>query len=125
MNNQKYRLIDMKYIDMYHFDMFEGKFIDIEQECSEGIYIYANVSNFDSESYDDSDVRVYAHSFGDLYCPDEYELFLGEETEAYLKEEILNFVHKYKNYFIEIDKMRWNSLMDHMDLLKKRSGAEE
>ena len=73
----KYELVEVKFIDMYHFQMYEGKFKDIEllENGYEEKYIYANVSNFDTETYEGSDIRIYAHSYEDLYCAEDYELY--------------------------------------------------
>lgn len=90
----KYALIEVRFIDMYHFQMYEGKFLDVTQtECGYGEkYIYANISNFDGVSYEDSEVRIYAHSYEDMYCATDYELvnLYSDELCKYLKEKILN-----------------------------------
>jgi len=89
----KYELVDVKFIDMYHFQMYEGKFRDVEQAESghEEKYIYANVSNFETETYEESEVRIYAYSYEDLYCAEDYELLnlYTDELCKYLKLEIL------------------------------------
>jgi len=89
----KYELIDIKFIDMYHFQMWEGKFKDLEQEKYQNkeVYVYANVSNIDTKTFEESDVRVYAHSFETLYCAEDYELYnFGNDVLEYFKEMILN-----------------------------------
>lgn len=96
---ERYKLIEVKYIDMYHFQMYEGKFQDLEQLINnEEIYIYANVSNFETEKYEDSEVRVYAHSYEKLYCAEDY--VLGEFYSP-MKAPILDY---FKNAIME--KMR-------------------
>ena len=90
---KKYELVEIKFIDMYHFQMYEGKFKDaaqLESGHSEK-YIYANVSNFETETYEESEVRIYAHSYEDLYCAEDYELIAlyNDELCEYLKSEIL------------------------------------
>ena len=92
----QYKLIDIKFIDMYHFQMWEGKFKDLEQEKYQNkeVYVYANVSNIDTETFEESDVRIYAHSFEELYCPEDYELYELErrdETKE-MKREILDAI---------------------------------
>ena len=81
------KLINLKYIDMYHFQMWEGKFQDLEQNTP--TFFYANVSNFETETFEDSDVRVYAHSYEDLYSPEDYELRVPDVVEKKIKETIL------------------------------------
>jgi len=77
--------------------MYEGKFEDVTQAESghEKKYIYANVSNFDTETYEESEIRIYAHSYEDLYCAEDYELislYDDDELCDYLKSEILKNV---------------------------------
>ena len=73
--------------------MYEGKFKDVSQAESghSEKYIYANVSNFETETYEESEVRIYAHSYEDLYCAEDYELTTlhNDELCEYLKSEIL------------------------------------
>lgn len=73
---ETYKLVDVKFIDLKHFQMYEGKFQDMEQlkHHAKEVYIYANISNFETEKYEDSEVRVYAHSYENLYCAEDYEL---------------------------------------------------
>lgn len=90
----KYELVEVKFIDMYHFQMYEGKFKDVEQleSCHKEKYIYANVSNFETETYEESEIRIYAHSYEDLYCAEDYELcglYNDNKLCEYLKQEIL------------------------------------
>lgn len=94
MTKENLKLEDMKYIDMYHFQMWEGKFLDTEQEGRE-IYIYANVSNFETETFEESEVRVYPYSYEDLYCADDYAMLIGNrDLEAYLKQTLLDNIPK-------------------------------
>ena len=89
----KYELVEVKFIDMYHFKMYEGKFRDVEQsESGNGEkFIYANVSTFEAASYEESEVRIYAYSYDELYCAEDYELcnLYIDELCKYLKSEIL------------------------------------
>ena len=94
MENKKYELVEVKFIDMYHFTMYEGKFLDKEQLDAghPDTYIYANVSDFETETYEESEVRIYAHSYENLYCAEEYELLALYDVPRlcdYLKKEIL------------------------------------
>lgn len=90
------KLINLKYIDMYHFQMWEGKFQDLEQNTP--TFIYANVSNFETKAFEDSDVRVYAHSYEDLYSPEDYELRVPDDVERKIKEVILAELFKKPEY---------------------------
>ena len=92
----KYELVEVKFIDMYHFKMYEGKFRDVEQTTSGNgeKFIYANVSTFEAASYEESEVRIYAHSYEELYCAEDYELhglynLYNDKLCEYLKSEIL------------------------------------
>lgn len=94
MERSKLKLVEVKFIDVYHFQMYEGKFLDTTQLESgyEEKYIYANVSNFDTETYEESEIRIYAHSYEDLYCAEDYELinlYGDNELCEFLKSEIL------------------------------------
>lgn len=98
-------LVDIKFVDMYHFQVYEGKFVDLTQEESgnEAKYIYANVSNFETEKFEDSEVRIYAHPYEDLYCAEDYELcnlYLDEELCDYIKTEILKEIGLERQDFI-------------------------
>lgn len=92
--NEKYELVEVKFIDMHHFQMLEGKFRDVEQSENghSEKYIYANVSTFEAPTYKESEVRIYAYSYSDLYCAEDYELMnlYNDELCQYLKTEILN-----------------------------------
>lgn len=99
MENKKYELVEVKFIDMYHFKMYEGKFLDIEQLNAghPDTYIYANVSNFETKTYEESEVRIYAHSYEDMYCAEDYELLSLYDVPRlceYLKREILKNIKK-------------------------------
>lgn len=94
-----FKLEEVKHIDMYHFDLYEGKFVDIRQ-TENGFapqYIYANISSFEGKSYEESGVRIYAHSFAEMYDADAYELTNLEASDSqagnslceFLKAEIL------------------------------------
>ena len=102
------KLIDLKYIDMYHFQMWEGKFQDLKQNTP--TFIYANVSNFETESFEDSDVRVYARSYEDLYSPEDYELNISEEVEKKLKEMILGKLNETL-----FESLRFTEICPHCD----------
>ena len=91
---RKFELVEIKFIDMYHFQMYEGKFRDLSQVESgnEEKFIYANVSNFETTLYEESEIRIYAHSYEDLYCAEDYELinlYGDNELCHYIKTEIL------------------------------------
>ena len=91
---RKLELVEVKFINMYHFQMYEGKFRDLSQAESghEEKFIYANVSNFDSMLYEESEIRIYAHPYEDLYCAEDYELinlYGDNELCHYIKTEIL------------------------------------
>lgn len=94
----KYELVEVKFIDMYHFQMYEGKFRDLEQTENghEEMFIYANVSNFDSRTFEESTVRIYARSYEELYSAEEYELvnLYNDALCEYLKAEILKNMGK-------------------------------
>lgn len=89
----KYELVEVKYIDMYHFQMYEGKFRALEQAENghDETFIYANVSNVDSHTFEESAVRIYAHSYENLYSAEDYELvnLYSDELCEYLKAVIL------------------------------------
>lgn len=94
-----YELVDIKCIDMCNFQMYEGKFKDIKQSKNghKEIYIYANLSNLETELLEDSELTIYAHSYEDLYCACDYELIsLYEDDELceWLKSEILNEIEE-------------------------------
>lgn len=95
----KFRLVSIKYINLGHFQMWEGKFQDVEQKehWDRDVYVYANIGNNETETFEESDVRVYAHSFETLYCAEDYELIrfyspMLNETLNYFKEEILKAI---------------------------------
>ena len=97
MSKEKFRLVETKFIDMFHFNMYEGKFQDMEQKeyQNRDVYVYANLSDFDTRTYEESEVRVYAHSFDTLYCAEDYELNnLDQATLGFFKETILREINK-------------------------------
>ena len=86
-------LVEVKHIDMFHFAMYEGKFEDANQAKNgcPPIHIYANLSDFDGTTYKESPVRIYAHSYAELYDAASYELVALESDQMlceYLKAEI-------------------------------------
>lgn len=87
----KFKLVEAKYIDMRHFQMIEGKFLDLEQREYQhrDVYVYANLSNSETE-IENSDVRYYAHSFDNLYCAEDYELHNLEAYDSEIKTELIN-----------------------------------
>ena len=97
----KFELVEAKYIDMYHFQMIEGKFLDLEQKEYQHrkVYVYANLSNFESE-IGNSDVRYYAHSFENLYCAEDYELYNFKAYDKEVKSELIK-TDIYKEKFAE------------------------
>lgn len=88
---QKLKLIEVKFIDMFHFQMIQGKYQDMEQleYQNRETYVYANISNFDS-TMEESEVRFYAHSFDELYCAEDYEIYGFGSCVNDIKEELLN-----------------------------------
>ena len=98
MNTNRFELIEVKPIDMYHFQMLEGKFRDTDQDVE--TYIYANVSNFDTETFEESEVRIYSSSYEDLVNPEEYELCameVGHVITDELKEKLMGKVKTEKD----------------------------
>lgn len=77
-------LIETKKINMFHFDLLEGKFEDLTQaECGHPqTFFYASISNHETDNYAGSTVRIYAHSFDEMYCAEEYELYGLESDES-------------------------------------------
>ena len=90
--SKDFKLVEVNFVDMYHFKMWEGKSQDLRQaENGNEIYVYANLSDHDSKTIEESDVRVYAHPFEGLYYAELYELFsFGDDTLEYFKQEILD-----------------------------------
>ena len=88
--NHKYRLEgSVRLVAMFNFQLWEGKFRDLEQEGRD-VFIYANVSDFDSPSFEESDVRAYAYPYDELYCADEYEIRIRDKgEEEYIKNVLL------------------------------------
>ena len=95
----KWKLIDVKYIDMYHFQIYEGKFQNMEEleMNNKELFAYANISNFDSKSFAESEVRVYPFSYEDMYDPEAFEVN-ATRYEAYFKRCILEYIHKAEEY---------------------------
>ena len=56
-------------IDMCHFKMYEGKCQDMEQ-AKNGleVFVYANISDYETDTFEKSEVRAYAYLFEKLYC---------------------------------------------------------
>lgn len=96
-----FKLIEVKYIDMFHFQLYEGKFQDMEElsGSEKEVYIYASISNLETKNFHDSEVRIYAHSFEDLYDASNYELEnFDDKTRERLRHEILKYIEsKFKN----------------------------
>ena len=93
-----YRLTDIKFIDMHHFQMYEGKFA-VTTENGEK-YVFANVSNFDTKTYEESELRIYSASFENLCCAEDYELcdFYKQPVLCeYLKSELLKRLISNRN----------------------------
>lgn len=105
----KFKLIEVKFIDMFHFHLYEGKFQDMEQKEYQNreTYVYANVSDFETRTFEESDVRVYAHSFETLYCAEDYELYnFDVKTLNFFKEEILKEIKKEGRLSMNTDEIR-------------------
>ena len=94
-NETKFKFIEGKMIDMCHFKMYEGKLQDMEQ-AKNGleVFVYANISDYETDTFEESEVRVYAHSFEKLYCAEEYELDLCECDQVKLKSTLIKEYHK-------------------------------
>ena len=54
---------------MCHFKMYEGKCQDMEQ-AKNGleVFVYANISDYETDTFEKSEVRAYAYLFEKLYC---------------------------------------------------------
>ena len=80
---------------MYHFQMYEGKF-KVAAQSTDGHdeYIFANVSNFEGATFEESEIRIYSQAFEELYCAEDYELhdLYSDALCAGLKSEILSNV---------------------------------
>lgn len=96
-----FKLIEVKYIDMFHFQLYEGKFQDMEELSGSGkeIYIYANISNLETKNFHSSEVRIYAHSFEDVYDASHYELEnFDDKIKEHFRHDILRYIEtKFKN----------------------------
>ena len=96
-NTQKYKLVDIEYVDMGHFQMYEGKFQDMEQwkYQNKEVYIYANLSNNEYDFEDEENyIRAYPYPFKDLYCAENYELVINNPSADYIKYLILKEIRK-------------------------------
>ena len=95
---KKFKFIEGKIIDMYHFKMFEGKFQDMEEQTKKGseVYIYANISNFETDAFEKSEVTVYAHPYEQLYYAERYKLYLDKEDQERLKRILVKEYHNLK-----------------------------
>lgn len=94
MRKTTYELVEVKFIDMFHFQMQEGKFKVVQEVPNEkgDTFLYANVSTFDSKTYEESDLRIYSASFESVEDASDVELHeLYENTglREQLKSEIL------------------------------------
>ena len=105
MKIEKFKLVEAKIIDVYHFQMVEGKFIDLENKEMNNIniYVYGNISNFDTETIRESEVRVYAHSFEDLYDAEQYELYHFEDDYSEEIRQQLLETEEYKKFVIRYE----------------------
>lgn len=85
---------NVKFIDMCHFQVYEAKFKDLRKENNCDAFIYACISNVESELIN-SEVRIYAYPYEKLYYAEEYELtnlYSDRELCEALKREILNSI---------------------------------
>ena len=66
--------------------MLEGRFRDTAQEGD--IFVYANISDFNSESLEDADLYVYAHPFQEMCNAEDYDITanLAEGDLRYMQE---------------------------------------
>ena len=96
---KKFKLVDAQIVGIYPLQMVEGKFLDIENTTSghDDVYVYANISNFEVENVDDSDVRIYSHSFADLYCPEDYEICTFDNYTDEIKAQLMQ-TDAYKEF---------------------------
>ena len=93
---RKFKLVEVNFIDMFHFQLYEGKFQDMEEleHNNKEVFIYANISNFDTGRYDESEVRIYAYSFEDMYDASYYQLFgFDYETMEQFYWDILKYIN--------------------------------
>ena len=105
MKIEKFKLVEAKIIDVYHFQMVEGKFIDLENKEMNNIniYVYGNISNFDTGTIRESEVRVYAHSFEDLYDAEQYELHHFEDDYSEEIRQQLFETEEYKKFVLRYE----------------------
>lgn len=86
----RFKFIEAKLVDMAHFKMYEGKFQDMEQmKNGVEVYIYANVSTFEAYTFEESEIKVYAHPFEKLYYADDYQLELNRIDTNELKDVLI------------------------------------
>lgn len=87
----KFRLVNLGKIDVYGFNIVEGKFLDLEEhENGNEVYVYTCLDDRTGD-FNNSDIYVYAHPFDSVYDISNYELTANfdEETLEYMKQEIL------------------------------------
>lgn len=73
------------------FEMYEGEFLDTEK----GNTVFANISNFECDAFEDSDVYVYPKSFDSLTNAEDYEIELSDDEYQELKDSLILNYHKY------------------------------
>ena len=73
------------------FEMYEGEFLDTEKSNT----IFANISNFECDAFEDSDVYVYPESFNSLTNAEDYEIKLSDDEYQKLKDSLILNYHKY------------------------------
>ena len=77
-------------VNMHHFQLLEGKFQDMEQLVNGiEVFVYANISNFETETFEESEVRVYAYPFEKLYQAEKYELGLDAKDILEIKKSLI------------------------------------
>lgn len=93
--NQRFRLVETKEVNMHHFQLFEGKFQDTAQLVNDiEVFVHANISNFETETFEESEVRVYAYPYEKLYQAEEYKLSLEQKDILEIKESLIEAYHK-------------------------------
>ena len=94
-DEQRFCLVETNEVDMHHFQLLEGKFQDTEQLVNGiEVFVYANISNFETETFEESEVRVYAHPFEKLYQAEEYELSLDAKDILEIKKSLIEAYHE-------------------------------
>ena len=73
----------------YNSKMLEGKFRDTAQRGD--VFVYANISDFNSELLKDADLYVYAHPFRDMCNAEDYDITanLSDSEKTEMKAELL------------------------------------